>query len=610
MSASKSLGGAASETIADAVERSERKANRLVKAYVVGDDPRDATKADEAAAGGAGSRALSEKELFGPVIDRIVPPPYDPFVLSRLVEQSSELGQCIDAMVSNIEGFGYLIVPRVRVDAEGLAVDRVKEIKAEKSRIFNLLQRIGQGEAFTSLRRRTRRELESAGNGYWEVIRNLRGEIIGLNLIPSYQMRLGLQNDTLVRVKIAYLVVDEEGRYGIEKVLTLKRFRQYVQGVMSVVTSSGATSRSCSQRWFKEYGDPRVIDNRNGAVVGMPDKEAVTNFEGSGSPMPEEYRASEILHTRIYSSRSPYGVPRWIGNIVAVLGVRRAEEVNYTTLANNNIPSMVVTVSNGQLTPDTIERIEQFVSTQVRGQANYSSFLLLEGESSLEGEDAGQVKIDIKPLTREQHTDALFVTYIKSEKDGIRRSFRLPELFVGVAGSINRATAEAARCLTDEQVFAPERDESDHTVNRILIDEGIVHHAFKSRTPNITDNESLVAMLAAAERTGGVTPEIARAVVEDVFPQAAEAMPLSPKIDPHVPFSLTMAEAIKNQAIPTEVNQQIAPVQPSGNVGKAFEEAVVKDPLGVGDRPRDEIRLIMRANEELYTDDHGSAAEG
>jgi hypothetical protein len=117
-------------------------------------------------------------------------------------------------------------------------------------------------------------------------------------------------------------------------------------------------------------------------------------------------------------------------------------------------------------------------------------------------------------------------------------------------------------------------------------------------------------MLAAAERTGGVTPEIARAVVEDVFPQAAEAMPLSPKIDPHVPFSLTMAEAIKNQAIPTEVNQQIAPVQPSGNVGKAFEEAVVKDLLGVGDRLRDEIRLIMRANEELYTDDHGSAAEG
>jgi capsid portal protein len=247
-----------------------------------------------------------------------------------------------------------------------------------------------------------------------------------------------------------------------------------------------------------------------------------------------------------------------------VLGVRRAEEVNYVTLSNNNIPSLVISVSNGRLTGGTIARIKQFVDTVIRGSSNYSQVLILEGESGLDTADSaeGQVKIDIKPLTASQHTDALFVNYCKNGKDSMRRAFRLPELFVGMSQGLNRATAVEARKLADEQVFAPERAYEDHEINGLLQAQGFFYHKFVSRTPNVTDNETMVVMRAAAERTGGVTPRIARTIVEEAFPSAANAPPLDPrKFDPDVPFSITLAEKVKNQSDPTELNQQGPPVE-------------------------------------------------
>jgi len=118
--------------------------------------------------------------------------------------------------------------------------------------------------------------------------------------------------------------------------------------------------------------------------------------------------------------------------MLSIFGDRAAEEINYITFRNNNIPSMALLVSNGQLTEATIKRIESFVESQIQGSDNYSKFLIIEGESdTMEGEDSGQVKLDIKPLAKEQHIDELFQNYSKNNQDKIRRAFRLPPIFVG-----------------------------------------------------------------------------------------------------------------------------------------------------------------------------------
>jgi capsid portal protein len=213
-------------------------------------------------------------------------------------------------------------------------------------------------------------------------------------------------------------------------------------------------------------------------------------------------------------------------------------------------------VSNGQLTAATISRISEFVESQIQGSDNYSKFLIVEAEGAYEGEDAGQVKIDIKPLTKDQHSDELFQQYSKNNQDKIRRSFRLPPILVGRADDYTRATADTSRRLADEQVFAPERDDFDDMINRIIFPAmGIKYHKYHSNSPNTTDNGELVAILGGAERTGGMTPRIARMILEDVL---SVELPDCPQSFPQdLPFSMTMAEAVKNMAQPTEPGQQI-----------------------------------------------------
>lgn len=576
------------------MQDTKRRRVRMVKAVMTGEAapeiPVDA------------SRSLSEQDVFGPVTERIVEPPFNLLTLAKLPEQSSELRQCVDAMVANVEGFGHRLACRWNTDRG--TPDKVRtQIEDERVRLENLLTAVAEGMSFTELRRRTRDDLETTGNAYWEVIRSASNEIVGLKHLPSYQMRLGMADEGYTKTSVPTLQI-QNGDLVLERRVIYRRFRTYVQGHLTIASTTRTghvitSSRVAAIRWFKSFGDPRVFDNETGEVV--PD-DRIGDWERTGRRMPSGRQASEVIHWRIYSGRTPYGIPRYIGNTPGILGERKAAEVNLSTLSNNNVPSMILAVSNGMLTEETITRIEQFAET-LQSDDNRSRFLIVEGEGAVEGEDAGHVKIDVKPLVDVQTKDALFTEYTKQCKDSIRRAFRLPPIFVGATEEYTRATAEASRRLADEQVFAPERREVDWLINTVLLSEmGFRYWRFESRTPNVTDNQELIGMLSAAERTGGVTPRISRQVVEDVFQSAVDAPALDPeKFDPDVPFSLTMAEAVKAQggtAGPTEVNQTIAPVQPSADVAKAeYDRAVIRELLDLGDRASEEIRRALRARD-------------
>ena len=57
---------------------------------------------------------------------------------------------------------------------------------------------------------------------------------------------------------------------------------------------------------------------------------------------PEDGPATELLHFALHSPRSPYGVPRWIGNLLSVLGSRQMEEVNYLYFSNKSVPPLAL----------------------------------------------------------------------------------------------------------------------------------------------------------------------------------------------------------------------------------------------------------------------------
>lgn len=484
---------------------------------------------------------------------KLIAPPFDLLTLAMLPEHNTELGQCVEAMEINIEGFGYRFVPRVNFTGEDGADMPPEEVKAlkrqvrlERVKLDNFFMYASMRESFTATRRRARRDLETTGNGYIEIIRSASGKIQGLVHIPSYQVRLGRLQDAMIKVETPILEMQFDGSVEVKKVKSWERFRLFAQS-RTLHTYSRATELGDNKiRWFKEYGDPRTYDCRTGEL------------ETADKPVPEEFRANELLHFKLYSPRSPYGLPRFIGNLLSIFGDRASEEINYVTFRNNNIPSMMLLVSNGQLTQGTIDRIESFVESQIQGSDNYSKFLIVEAEGDVEGEDAAPVKIDAKPMTETQHKDALFQNYSENNQDKVRRAFRLPPIFVGRSDDYTRTTAETSRRVADEQIFAPERDEFDSTINRRLFPEmGIVYHRFKSNSPNTTDNQELVKILGGAEKTGGMTPRIARIMLEDILGQELPPFPDDFETDADKPFSLLMAEAVKNKADPAEPGQQV-----------------------------------------------------
>jgi len=193
------------------------------------------------------------------------------------------------------------------------------------------------------------------------------------------------------------------------------------------------------------------------------------------------------------------------------------------------------------VTDGSIQRLNEFFEERVQGKKNYASLVLIEGEPVGEGmKDPAAMKMELKPLTEHQHSDALFKEYIQMNNDMIRRAFRLPPIFVGRAEDYNRAVAEASRKLAEEQIFGPERDMIDRIFsNTIIARLGLASVLFQSNKPNVTDNYELTQLLATAERSGGLTPRTSTRIVEDVTGMELPQPPT--EINPDIPFSITMA---------------------------------------------------------------------
>lgn len=446
-------------------------------------------------------------------------PPYDPETLAFLPENSSELVQCVEAMEVNIEGFGQRVIEREMTD-EQLAAHET-EIKKEKTDLKGFLELTNPDDDMTALRRKTRKDIEIQGNGYWEVLVALDGSLAGLNYIRAKHMRITKQDIEFTEIKKKYLDDDLDW----QTKTFFKKFRRFVQRVGS------------NTIFFKEWDDPRLIDKTSGEVITNPTPSDVKNKAATG-----------IVHIKIQSGHTVYGLPRFIGNLFSIFGSRASDVINYQTFKNNNVPSMIISVSNGMLTQDTIDRVQEYVNSHIKRSDNWSKFLILEAETQdEESQNQGAMKIDITPLTSQQHQDQLFQKYDENNSDKIRRSFRLPQIFVGKTETITRASSESSRQLAEEQVFSPEREEIDRTINSILLHFGVKYHTIKSNSPNVTDDQALTKILSGAEKSGALTPNLARVIISDILNKELAVIERTDNFDPDIPFSLTMAEAVKKR---------------------------------------------------------------
>lgn len=453
-------------------------------------------------------------------------PPYDLLGLLRIYEKSSALRPCVEAYKTNIDGFGYHLEPVIDLDAsnsEELLSDIMADAKeaagsyepvtpsevAALREIIKRAMRREKGEldrffsyccaetSFVELRKENRQDVESTGNGFWEVLRNSYGRIVGFSRITVRTMRLRPIEWNYHDVKTP----QKTNLFEYVDVDVKRRFRTYVQAVFGVPVV-----------YFKEFGDTRIMSSKTG--VFYPTIEELKDAE------PRSAAATELIHWKVYSGLGPYGVPRWIGATLAVTGLRSSEEVNARYFHNKGIPPMAILVSGGKLAKGAAEAIRAHLREKIIGLENFWNVLIVEATGDVAGsvDSTSRVRIELKPLLGDQPQDALFQKYEANCDAKVARQYRLPELIRGASAEVNRAQAEAVLKFVEQQVFQPEREEFDWVMNsRVLADMRIRFWRFVTNSAPMKDATLETETAEKLVTAGILTPNEGRALTGEAL---------------------------------------------------------------------------------------------
>lgn len=412
-----------------------------------------------------------------------IAPPYNLNALTRLPDENFMLSQCIAAMVTNVYGHGFrleYVGDDGKHEEEGAQAQKViaEEFLADPNGETSLIDTL---EALGTDR-------ETIGNGYIEVGRNLKGEVVSLDHRVGTTIRLTARDKEETEIQVPIL---RNGQIILKK--AFKRFRRFVQ------------QTGTKKVYFKEVGDPRKIDPATGAVN-----------EG----LAFQDTATELFHFHSYNPRSPYGVPRWFSQLPAVLGSRQAELTNFDFFNENAIPAVAVTVSGGMLTDESLRQIEE-LTNRVRGRKSMNRFMVLEVQgdetsASLDGQIPAP-RVEFKTFADRQK-DGLFLDYKKDCGVSIRSAFRLPPLFVGLSDDMTHATAKTSFEVGESQVFAPERNKFEEFMNRVVLPSmGVTLWHYRALPAKITDSEDVIRALETLNQLGGMTPNAAIDFANEYF---------------------------------------------------------------------------------------------
>lgn len=425
-----------------------------------------------------------------------VTPQYSFHRLCQLPVMNNALGLCIEAYVTNIESYGYVL--EYIGDEGGEDLPRVKQ---ERAKLEAFLAFVSPENTFREVREKARRDRETLGNCFYEIARNQLGEVTLFDHLPANTMRVTRKDPTPVEVDIDIPDPGNPGKYIHHKVI--RYFRRFVQ-----------LTPTFKKVYFKELGDPRPIDPDTGEL---------------NESLDIEEEATEVHWSYNYTPGYLYGLPRWIGQLPSILGSRESEMVNLNFFRENAIPAMVVLVSGGALTQESYDKVRDYVNA-IRGQRAMNRVMVLEAQvdDNMGGLDHSQPapRIDIKPMISERQQEGLFQDYDQKNIQKIRSSFRLPPIFGGRSEDYTRASAYASMQVAETQIFMPERSAFDQIFNqRILGTHRPKWHRFRSVGPSMVDAASISQMVTALGNQGGLTPNIAIKLVNQVLNVQVKPVP-------------------------------------------------------------------------------------
>lgn len=278
-----------------------------------------------------------------------------------------------------------------------------------------------------------------------------------------------------------------------------RKFRKYRQDI------GGKTV------YYKEFGDPRIMDRRNGKYLE------------AGETLDRKWQANEILEFAI--GTKPYGEIRWIGQLLGVDGSRRAESLNNNYFINGRHTPLLIMIKGGTLTEDSYTKLQEYMNG-IKGEQGQHAFIVLEAENAEQRTDfdtSDKPEIEIKDIASILQKDELFQEYLENNRKRVQSAFLLPDLYVGYTTDFNRATAQTAKEVTEEQVFQPERISLAWVINNKLLNGYQFKHVEAYfLAPNITNPDDLYKILTVSNNAGGLTPNKAKDVVYRMLGETSE----------------------------------------------------------------------------------------
>lgn len=413
-----------------------------------------------------------------------ITPINDQIGLRNLVKNSAILPQCIRAYKNNIAGFGIGV--RYIDDTP-----ETPEMAAEFTKAQEIIELLNTEQDTKEVFENIIEAREIYGIAYLEIIRNMAGEPVQIEFIkdtPSIRKTKPL--DPYIATVYYHHGKQTERR---------KRCCKYRQDI------GGKTV------YFKEFGDPRIMDNRTG------------NYIEKGETLELQYQANEILEFAI--GTEPYGEVRWIGQVLGVDGSRKAEILNNNYFKNGRHTPLMIILRGGTLTDESTDKLRQYMD-EIKGEAGQHAFIVLEAENADNApvyEAAQQPQIEIKDLANILQKDELFQDYLDNSRRKVQSSFQLPDLYVGYTTDFNRATAQTAQEVTEKQTFQPERKSLAWKINNQLLNS----YQFKYveayfLEPDISNPDDLTKILNICSNAGGISPNKAKQIAYEAMGEVSE----------------------------------------------------------------------------------------
>lgn len=393
------------------------------------------------------------KQIEDDYYSEIIEPPYDPLLWASLMEKNTRLAKLIRTYARNTVGLGWHIKAKKPI-TKTTTENQKNQIEKEKELLEEFFGYCNPLLPFEEILFRAKVDEEAMGNGYVEITRNVKGLPAGVYHIPGHTIRM-LKNK---------------------------------QGFIQV--------RGLDKTYFKIFNGNFDMNCKTGEIKPK-------------NSIPFAERASEIIPFSIYNPRdSYYGIPRYVSTAEAIAGNKLSARRNLSFFKNDATPRMAITVTNGQLTGQSISDIKDFVKTEGKGVENAHRVMILQAKAKQLGDaNSKDVKIDVIPLTVGQTDDASFVKYRNANDEEIREAFGIGEIFLGGKGSVNRSTATIMREITNEQEFIPDIKVKEYLINQTICRAfGTKAVKFEFERPTSLGSLDRADIFARYQQGGGVTP--------------------------------------------------------------------------------------------------------